>query len=61
MTLFFSSVIAVNYYVSASTGNNANTGLSETSALASIQNAANLTNPGDTVFIMNGTYRLLGK
>lgn len=51
-----SPLFATNYYVDAVNGNNTNTGLSETTALASIQNAANLTNPGDNVFIMNGTY-----
>ncbi len=47
---------ATNYYVDGVNGNNSNTGLSEISALASIQNAADLTNPGDVVFIKNGTY-----
>jgi hypothetical protein len=52
----WSTLFATNYYVSALTGSNNNTGLSETSAFASIQNAADLTTPGDTVFVMNGTY-----
>ncbi len=48
------------YYVSG-TGNDKSNGLSTSSAFRTIQNAANLTNPGDTVFIMNGVYTNLGK
>ncbi|MBN3906140.1 MAG: right-handed parallel beta-helix repeat-containing protein [Nostoc sp. NMS1] len=44
------------YYVSV-TGNDKNSGLSNSSAFRTIQKAANLTNPGDTVLIMNGVYR----
>ncbi|MEH2043025.1 right-handed parallel beta-helix repeat-containing protein [Nostoc sp.] len=44
------------YYVSGS-GNDKNSGLSTSSAFRTIQKAANLTNPGDTVLIMNGVYR----
>ncbi|MBD2533100.1 right-handed parallel beta-helix repeat-containing protein [Nostoc flagelliforme FACHB-838] len=43
------------YYVSG-TGNDKNSGLSTSSAFRTIQRAANLTNPGDTVLIMNGVY-----
>jgi parallel beta-helix repeat protein len=43
------------YYVSAR-GNDNNSGLSSSSAFRTIQKAANLTNPGDTVLIMNGVY-----
>ena len=62
-SLFFFFVFSVvptfatDYYVDGVNGNNSNTGLSEGSALASIQNAADLTNPGDIVFIKNGTYQ----
>lgn len=53
--LFSPKAFATNYYVSALTGDNANAGtLSQ--PFATIQYAANLTSPGDTVFIMNGTY-----
>ncbi|WNR47013.1 choice-of-anchor Q domain-containing protein [Paenibacillus roseipurpureus] len=47
----------VNYYVSVD-GNDGNTGLGPepSKALRYIQTAANKTNPGDTVYIMNGTY-----
>jgi hypothetical protein len=44
------------YYVSG-TGNDTNSGLSNSSPFRTIQKAANLTNPGDTVLIMNGVYR----
>ncbi len=50
------SVLATNYYVDANNGNNSNNGLQSTAAKQTIQAAANLTNPGDTVFVMNGTY-----
>ncbi|MDA3867382.1 MAG: right-handed parallel beta-helix repeat-containing protein, partial [Salinivirgaceae bacterium] len=56
MTLFLSSANATNYYVSALTGDDNNSGLSESQAFATIQSAADLTNSGDNVFIMNGTY-----
>ena len=47
----------VSYYVSVD-GNDGNTGLGPepSNALRYIQTAANKTNPGDTVYIMNGTY-----
>ncbi|QHG16710.1 right-handed parallel beta-helix repeat-containing protein [Nostoc sp. ATCC 53789] len=44
------------YYVSG-TGNDTNSGLSNSSPFRTIQKAANRTNPGDTVLIMNGVYR----
>jgi len=47
--------LATNYYVSALIGSNANPGTLG-QPFASPQTASNLTNPGDTVFIMNGTY-----
>ncbi|MEH1968442.1 MULTISPECIES: right-handed parallel beta-helix repeat-containing protein [unclassified Nostoc] len=43
------------YYVSA-TGNDKNSGVSSSSPFKTIQKAANLTQPGDTVLIMNGVY-----
>lgn len=43
------------YHVSP-TGSDSNNGLSTSSPFKTIQKAANLTNPGDTVLIMNGTY-----
>ena len=43
------------YYVSP-TGSNGNAGTIATKPLKTIQYAAGLTNPGDTVMVMNGTY-----
>jgi hypothetical protein len=43
------------YYVSPSGSDNAN-GLSEETAFQTLQHAANLTQPGDTVYAMTGTY-----
>jgi hypothetical protein len=55
---FFSTttIFATNYYVDGVNGNNANSGLSTSLAKRTIQAAANLTNPSDVVYIMNGTY-----
>ena len=50
-----SMVKATNRYVSALLGSDSYTGTYAQPYLT-IQKAANLTNPGDTVFIMNGTY-----
>lgn len=49
-------VNAANYYVNAVNGSNSNSGTSPGLAFLSIATAANLTNAGDTVFIMNGAY-----
>jgi len=46
---------ATNYYVSGN-GNDTNNGLSTSTAFRTIQKAAELTAPGDTVFVMNGLY-----
>jgi parallel beta-helix repeat protein len=46
---------ATNYFVSP-TGSNSNNGLTTATAFQTLQYAANLTVPGDTVFAMNGTY-----
>ncbi|BAY76090.1 parallel beta-helix repeat-containing protein [Nostoc linckia NIES-25] len=43
------------YYVSGK-GNDKNNGLSTSSPFRTIQKAANLTKPGDTVLVMNGVY-----
>ncbi|RZK68775.1 MAG: right-handed parallel beta-helix repeat-containing protein [Pedobacter sp.] len=45
-----------NYYVSAQTGDTNAIGLSIKQPKRTIQEAADLTRPGDTVFVMNGTY-----
>ncbi|MBD2567389.1 right-handed parallel beta-helix repeat-containing protein [Anabaena lutea] len=55
----YSQATKKTYYVSA-TGSDSNNGLSATSPFKTIQKAANLTNPGDTVLIMNGVYTNTG-
>ena len=47
---------ATKYYVSGK-GNDRNSGLTTSSAFRTIQRAADLTKPGDTVLIMNGEYQ----
>ena len=49
------TVPAATYYVSGA-GSDSNTGLSAAAAFRSIQTAANLTQPGDIVYVMNGVY-----
>src|SRR5579871_4984245 len=44
------------YYVSSETGISGNAGTSSDAPLATLQAAANLVKPGDTVEVMNGTY-----
>jgi hypothetical protein len=44
------------YYVSSEIGSNNNAGTSATAPLATLQAAADLVRPGDTVEVMNGTY-----
>ena len=48
-------VAAVTYYVSGS-GSDSNDGLTQATAFLTLQHAAGLTQPGDTVYVMNGTY-----
>jgi len=52
---FASAGAATTYYVSGM-GDDKNTGLASTAAFRTIQKAADLTQPGDTVLIMDGTY-----
>jgi uncharacterized protein (TIGR03437 family) len=49
------SCYGANYYVSGS-GSDSNNGLSESAPFQTIQAAANLTLPGDVVYVMNGVY-----
>lgn len=47
---------ARNYYVNAQTGKDENNGLSVHKPKKTLQQAASLTKPGDSVIVMNGTY-----
>ena len=47
---------ATNYYVSALIGSDSYNGTTPTTPFYSLQKAADFTNPGDSVFVMNGTY-----
>jgi len=53
--LMCSPALATTYYVSG-TGSDQNSGLTQSTAFLTLQTAANVTQPGDTVFVMNGTY-----
>jgi len=53
-TISFAS--ATNYYVSAEFGTDNHDGLSPETPFFNLQTASDLTEPGDTVFIMNGVY-----
>ena len=65
MRIFFSAIFlflvydlsAKNLYVNSKTGNDQSNGLSPAKAKKTIQAAANLTKPGDSVLVMEGTYR----
>jgi hypothetical protein len=46
---------AVTYYVSGS-GSDSNNGLTTSTAFLTLQHAESVTQPGDTVYVMNGTY-----
>jgi len=48
-----------SYYVSPG-GNDSNSGITESTPFKSLQKAANLTMPGDTVFMMSGTFLFQG-
>jgi parallel beta-helix repeat protein len=50
-----SAAAVTTYYVSG-TGSDSNNGRSPTTPFRTLQKAADLTNPGDIVYIMNGTY-----
>jgi parallel beta-helix repeat protein len=52
-------IIAAEYYVSEN-GSNSNSGASESEPFLTIAKAMNLTSPGDTVYVMDGTYRNTG-
>ena len=54
---FCSTASAATYYVSGNGSDGAN-GLSENTAFRTLQHAADLTQPGDLVYAMNGVYAL---
>ena len=58
-SLFSTNLFAVDYFVSEN-GSNSNSGTSESEPFLTIGKAMNLTSPGDTVYVMNGTYRNTG-
>jgi hypothetical protein len=58
-SLCFLKTFATEYYVSDEIGNDSNNGLSQANPFKTIQAAANMTLPGDTVYVMNGTYTSL--
>ena len=55
MSAAYSTPPAVAYYVSG-TGSDSANGLTPATAFLTLQHAAGLTQPGDTVYAMNGTY-----
>jgi parallel beta-helix repeat protein len=55
LVLAFQLSNAKNYYLSP-TGSDTNNGISQSTPWKTIQKAANLTFPGDTVFLMSGTW-----
>lgn len=56
VAVFFTAGNATNYYVNATSGNNTNNGLTPQNPFKTLQKAADNTQAGDTVFVMNGTY-----
>jgi hypothetical protein len=55
IALYSAPVSTLAYYVSGS-GNDSNDGLTPATAFRTLQHAANLTQPGNTVYVMNGSY-----
>ena len=53
----FYHVFAVDYYVSSSIGSASNDGMSPERPFLSLNSGRNAAQPGDTVHIMDGTYR----
>lgn len=50
------SVAGTTYYVDGDAGDDNNAGLSEADAFQTLNHAVSVTNPGDTVLVMNGIY-----
>ena len=57
--LLSANLFAVDYFVSEN-GSNSNAGTSESEPFLTIAKAMNSVSPGDTVYVMNGTYRNTG-
>jgi hypothetical protein len=57
LCLFPSAAFATTWYVSGA-GKNSNSGTAPDAAFATLQHAAGLTRPGDTVMVLNGTYKI---
>ena len=56
---YYPAVSQTNYYVSAS-GSDSNNGLSDSTPFLTANKAISLVSPGDTILVMNGTYRNSG-
>jgi hypothetical protein len=56
LALNISPIFSINYYVSIISGNNSFVGTSPTTAFSTIQKASDVSQAGDTIFVMNGTY-----
>jgi len=61
LSLSFDMLSAKSYFVSGSGNDLLNNGRDTAHAFRTIGKAADLTNPGDTVFVMNGTYANTGE
>jgi hypothetical protein len=57
IALWAESAYATTYHVKADTGSDANDGTTPATAFKTIQKAADLAQPGDTVLVYAGTYR----
>jgi parallel beta-helix repeat protein len=53
---FLTPIYATHYYVSSEIGNDSYQGISQQNPFKTLQKAANSVQPGDTVYVMNGTY-----
>ena len=60
LTLLSSFAFAVDYYVSEENGSESNDGLSAASPFKYVRTAAGKTAPGDTVYLLPGTYTNMG-
>lgn len=56
----YHSLVGTTYYVNANAGSDNNSGTSTSNAFRTLNHAAAQTNPGDTVLVMDGTYKASG-